>query len=276
MSAPNNPQRKDHWTSTAYNTCAGFVPKLTTKVLSYLDPQPTDTILDIGCGDGSLTSQIAASGAKVLGVDASKSFIDTATEKYTSSENCTFILHDADELQTCPSAIDGNWDKAFSNAAMHWILLRENTRQTFFENVHRSLRKDGKFVFEMGGAGNCAEIQAVSIAALVHAGVSLHRAREEFPWVFPSAGWMRGMLERTGFEVEICELEYRPSVLDEGALEGWIRLMCADMLEVVEGEEKRDGVVREMCEVLETVMRRVEDGSMWMGYVMLRAVARKI
>ncbi|KAK4499460.1 hypothetical protein PRZ48_009975 [Zasmidium cellare] len=273
MSTANDPPRKDHWTSTAYNTAAGFVPKLTSKVLSYLDPQPDDSILDIGCGDGSLTSQIAASGARVLGVDASRNFIETAREKY-ASDNCTFLLHDATDLSSCPEAVEGNWDKIFSNAAMHWILRQPRTRQNFFQNLHRCLKKDGKFVFEMGGAGNVAEIQTSSIAALVHAGIPLQTAREAFPWFFPDVAWMRNTLEQSGFEVEVCELEYRPSRLGEGALEGWIRLMCADMLEVVE-EGRREGVVREMCGILETVLRR-EDGSMWLGYVRLRGVARRV
>lgn len=274
MAQNKDQERKDHWTSEAYNSAAGFVPKLTSTVVSYLNAQPNDRILDIGCGDGSLTVRIAASGAMVLGVDASKSFIATAGETY-ASEKCSFLLHDATELQSCEEAIGGQWDKVFSNAAMHWILQRTETRKAFFENVNKSLRKDGQFVFEMGGAGNVAEIQTSSIAALVHAGVPLQTARDGFPWFFPDVDWMRGTLESTGFKVEKCELEYRPSKLGEGALENWIRLMCADMLEVVEDEEKREGVVREMCDTLQTVLTR-EDGSQWLGYVRLRAVARKL
>lgn len=271
----NNTSRKDHWTSEAYNSAAGFVPKLTSKVVSYLDPKPNENILDIGCGDGSLTAQIANSSARVLGVDASRSFIETAKEKF-SSGNCEYLLHDATKLETCPEVVDGQWDKVFSNAAMHWILRPKDIRKTFFENMHKSLKPGGKFVFEMGGAGNVAEIQASSISALVHiGGLSLQAAREASPWFFPSVNWMEGMLRDTGFEVEKCELEYRPSQLSEGALEGWIRLMCADMLECVE-EGRREGVVREMGGVLETILTREEDGSQWMGYVRLRGVGRKI
>ena len=37
-------------TTQAYQNAASFVPKLATKVLQYLDIQPDDVILDIGCG----------------------------------------------------------------------------------------------------------------------------------------------------------------------------------------------------------------------------------
>lgn len=273
--ATSNGQRKDHWTSEAYNSAAGFVPKLTSTVVSYLDPKPSDNILDIGCGDGSLTAQIAQSAARVLGVDASKSFIATAKEKFTTP-NCSFLLHDATDLQNCPEAIHGKWDKAFSNAAMHWILRPEARREMFFRDVNSALKKGGVFVFEQGGAGNVAEIQASSISALTHAGVPLQTARDSMPWFFPSVKWMREMLEKTGFEVEKCELEYRPSQLGEGKMEGWVRLMCAEMLECVEEGSRRDGVVREICELLETIVTRPEDGTQWLGYVRLRAVARKL
>lgn len=114
---------KDHWSSDAYKSAASFVPKLTSKVVSYLNAQPNDRILDIGCGDGILTSQIAqnASSGEVLGLDASSSFISTAQEKYTAP-NCTFKLQDCSRLEDCSEAVDRSWDKVFSNAAMHWVI----------------------------------------------------------------------------------------------------------------------------------------------------------
>lgn len=45
----------DNWSSTAYQNAAAFVPKLATKAVQWLDVQPTDKILDIGCGGESPT-----------------------------------------------------------------------------------------------------------------------------------------------------------------------------------------------------------------------------
>ena len=91
MASKDKADRKDYWNSQTYNSFAGFVPKLTTKVVSYLDPRPNESILDIGCGDGSLTAQIAKASARVLGVDASKSFIETANEKHAALLNETVL-----------------------------------------------------------------------------------------------------------------------------------------------------------------------------------------
>ena len=87
---------------------------------------------------------------------------------------------------------------------------------------------------------------------------------------------MRGVLEEAGFEVEVCESEYRPTkVTDDGGLEAWVRLMGAAFLDAVTGEETKENVVRAVCEWVEGSVFREEDGSRWMGYVRLRAVGRK-
>jgi trans-aconitate methyltransferase len=266
----------------AYSKAAGFVPKLTTTVLSYLSAQPTDKILDIGCGDGPLTAQIASSipQGHILGLDASPSFIQTAKEKHTT-QNCKFELQDCRRIGQFAEAVDGSWDKVFSNAALHWILRDPSTRDDVFKDIHSALKPGGVFVFEMGGKGNVEAVHATILSVLVANGISLSSARDSSPWFFPSDVWMSSQLQKHGFEVEKCELEYRPTKCTPkssdgaGGLEGWIKLMGAEMLGVVE-ESKRDDVVRQVCEVLETVVTREEDGSQWLNYVRLRAVARKV
>ena len=273
---------KDHWSSDAYNASANFVPALTKKVVSYLSIQSTDQILDIGCGDGSLTVEIAAACSQggVLGLDASKSFIETAASKY-SQPNLKFKHQDCTKLEECPGAIDGSWDKVFSNAAMHWILCDSSIRAKFFENVSKALKPNGLFVFEMGGSGNVAEVKAAATAALIHCGLSSKEAIEACPWFFPSTTWMELTLEHAGFAVEACEHEYRPTKLNpesedkKSGLEGWVRLMCAEFLEKVKDQKKRDEAVKFIVDVLDPIVTREEDGSKYLGYCRLRAVGRK-
>jgi trans-aconitate methyltransferase len=278
---PQKKQKTDHWSAEKYKNAAGFVPQLTTKVVEYLSPQPNDNILDIGCGDGQLTSVIAKSvsgSGRVLGLDASGSFVASAKQNNTAT-NCSYELQDCADLETCTS-VDGSWDKVFSNAAMHWILRKPDIRRAFFHNIMQALKPGGRFVFEMGGKGNVAEIHAAFTAALVTHGVPLSQAREASPWFFPSTDWMREALEDADFEVEICESEYRPTKLTadnkdgSGGIEGWVRLMGAQFLEAV-AEDKRDAVVRDVCDWIETVIQREEDGSRWIGYVRCRAVGRR-
>lgn len=277
-------EKPDHWSATKYAAAANFVPLLTTKVLQYLDPQPGDRILDIGCGDGQLTqtvaSRIASSNGHILGLDASPSFIQTAHAQNAHPEICIYELQDCTDLSSAASlnGDDSKFDKIFSNAALHWILRTPSTRKPLFQQLHSLLKPSGgKLVFEMGGAGNVAEFHTAFTAALTtHGGLSLEEARTASPWFFPSETWMRGVLEEAGFEVEVCESEYRPTkVTDDGGLEAWVRLMGAAFLDAVQREERKENVVRAVCEWVEGSVLREEDGSRWIGYVRLRAVGRK-
>jgi trans-aconitate methyltransferase len=262
------------------------VPQLTSTVVKYLNPQPTDNILDIGCGDGVLTAQIAAMvpQGSVLGLDASASMIAAAKEKSSSSPNCVYRVQNcATLLKDAPSdVLNGAFDKVFSNAALHWIMHDPKTRTTVFKAAMKALKPGGMFVFEMGGAGNVAEIHAVVTAALVAHGIPIAEAREAAPWFFPSEAWVRRELERDGFAVETVELEYRPTKLNprtedgKGGIEGWLRLMCATQFEKLETEQKKEEVLSWVADMLDTVITREEDGSQWLGYVRLRAIARKI
>lgn len=175
--------------------------------------------------------------------------------------------------------LKGKYDKVFSNAAMHWILRDSSTRVPFFSDVFALLKPGGTFVFEMGGHGNVNEVHA-ALTAVLHFGydIPLAKIREVNPWFFASVDWMRQTLEEAGFVVEVCKSEERPTRCtegkgEEGGLKGWVKLMGARFLEcVVEG--KREECVERVVSVLEDVVRR-EDGSAWLGYVRLRAVARR-
>ena len=46
------------WNASDYAQNANFVPKLGSEVVKLLAPQPGERILDLGCGDGSLTERL--------------------------------------------------------------------------------------------------------------------------------------------------------------------------------------------------------------------------
>lgn len=270
------PESKDHWTQQAYSTSASFVPQLTSKVVAWLNPEASDIILDLGCGDGPLTAKLKDCCASVVGFDASGNLIDAARKAHSSIPNLSFDVQDCRYLENSPELEAEKYTKVFSNAALHWILRDPSTRQSVLRAACKALQPGGLFVFEMGGAGNVAEVHTALLAAIVHQGLSIETAREASPWFFPSEASMRAMLEQAGFEVEKSELEYRPTKLtaeQEGGLEGWVRLMGAPFLDALQSEKLKEAAVTEVGDVLKTVIRH--DGSMWLGYVRLRVLARK-
>lgn len=106
------------------------------------------------------------------------------------------IVLDATKILDQPS-LHGRFDKVFSNAAMHWILRPEASRERFFHGVREALKPGGLFVFEMGGMGNVGEMRA-ALLSVVGRRVGIERAREVDPWFFPDEDWMKGVLEGEG------------------------------------------------------------------------------
>ena len=69
------------WSPAEYLRNAAFVPALGMPMVERLAPRPGERILDLGCGDGTLTAQIALAGATVVGVDASQEMVAAAAAR---------------------------------------------------------------------------------------------------------------------------------------------------------------------------------------------------
>ena len=104
---------QDHWSTQTYSAAASFVHSrtITQKVLEYLDPQPTDKVLDVGCGDGKFTSNYLDGVSEVYGVDASSSFVESAKKDFSGNQKITFELVDCRYLERDAKAVSGTWDK---------------------------------------------------------------------------------------------------------------------------------------------------------------------
>ncbi len=69
---PLAPQR---WSASDYARNGRFVQESVGPIFAWLAPKPGECILDLGCGDGTLTAEIKAAGADVLGVDLSEELL---------------------------------------------------------------------------------------------------------------------------------------------------------------------------------------------------------
>jgi trans-aconitate methyltransferase len=244
------------WDPLAYERNGSFVHALAGGVLEWLNAQPGEYILDLGCGDGQLTQRISDAGTHVLGVDASAEMVAAARERGIEAEQAT--------AEALPFR-DATFDAVFSNAALHWV----RDQDAMMRQVRRVLKPGGRFVAEMGGHGNVAAIQVALTATLERHGFG---ERERGVNYFPSTNSYTDRLKQHGFRVDQMALIPRPTKLPESGMEGWLRTFRRGVLEGLP-EDTREVVVKETVQLLEPALRD-ETGTWIADYVRLRFVAR--
>ena len=248
MTAP--PQ---HWQPDEYARHAGFVPAYGSALVDLLDPQQGERVLDLGCGDGSLTAEIVARGATVLGIDASPEMAAAARARGI----------DARVMNVAELVFDNEFDAAFSNAVLHWVHAYDGV----LAGVHRALKPRGRFVAELGGHGNCGAIVLALRVAL-----GQHGCPVELPWYYPTAAEYRGHLERNGFIVDDITLFPRLTPLPTG-VGGWLDTFARGILDGVP-EDRRARVRQAVIDMLRPVLCDREQ--QWTAdYVRLRFIAHR-
>jgi SAM-dependent methyltransferase len=264
------------WDARRYADNARFVSDLGASVVELLAPRAGERILDLGCGDGALTLKLMTSGATVVGVDASPSFIEAARAAGVDAH-----LMDGQRL-----TFHDEFDAVFSNAALHWM----PDASSVVRGVATALRPGGRFVGEFGGHGNVAAICTALIAArnVCTASEPANPAEPgradpvradtarlcvaSIPWYFPTASEYEGLLVDHGFTVEFIDLFARPTPLPTG-MRGWLATFANPLLSDVP-PERRPAVLDAAVELLKPSL--CDSAGQWTAdYVRLRFRARR-
>ncbi len=159
------------------------------KLIAELNLTGSEHVLDLGCGDGTLTHQLAEllPNGDVLGIDASQGMIDAAAPK--ELDNLCFRRLDINDLDFVEQ-----FDVVFSNATLHWV----KDHQCLLQNVHRALRVGGLLRFQFAGNGNCSNFFAVVREAMAREGFHTFFAGFEWPWYMPSVDEYKSLTESSG------------------------------------------------------------------------------
>jgi trans-aconitate methyltransferase len=244
------------WNPGLYDRGHAFVYQLAQDLVQLLAPTHGERILDVGCGTGHLTRQIAEAGAHVVGVDQSPAMIKAAQEVAPGVE---FRLADARHLD-----FNAEFDAVFSNAVLHWIVPPEAAAGCLF----RALRPGGRLVCELGGHGNVAGLLAAIDAAARSVGLDAPAHHNYYPTIAEYAG----VLEDAGFEVTSAALFDRPTPLEgpDGLL-NWARMFRAPVLEAIPAARHDDFATALATHARPTLWR-----DQWVAdYRRLRIVARR-
>lgn len=189
------------------------------ELIAKLQLTGSEAVLDLGCGDGKVTAEIAAAvkQGSVIGVDSSPAMIDLASRRYPSNQlpNLGFQLMDATALD-----FNADFDVVFSNAALHWV----RGHRPVVEGLYHSLRPGGRILLQMGGKGNAVDILAVLDEVIAEAQWQAYFTDFDFPYGFYDTDEYMELLTDAGFTARRIELIPKDMV-HEGrvGLEGWIR-----------------------------------------------------
>ena len=237
------------WDAADYARVGKFVADLGRAALDLLDPKPDERILDVGCGEGTLTKKIIERGATVLGIDNSPEMIAAARAQGV----------DALQLAAEDMQFFAEFDAAFSNATLHWVLHKEQAARAIF----RALKAGGRFAGEMGGEGNLAELRRALDEELIIRGYA--PPVEASNW-YASPDEFAAVYELAGFAEIDARLIERPTPIEHGVA-AWVttfRKGWLDRATVPEGER---------ADIAAAVADRF--GSNIADYVRLRFIMRK-
>ena len=237
------------WDAADYARVGGFVAELGAAALDLLDPRPGERILDVGCGEGTLTRKIIERGATVLGVDNSPEMIAAARAKGV----------DALQLPAEDMQFFAEFDAAFSNATLHWVPHKEQAARAIF----RALRGGGRFAGEMGGEGNLEKLREALDEELIIRGYV--PPVEASNW-YASPDEFAAVYEAAGFRQIDARLIERPTPIEHGVAE-WVTTFRRGWLDRAQVPDN------ERAEIGAAVADRV--GSNVADYVRLRFIMRK-
>lgn len=104
-----------------------------------------ETILDIGCGDGKITAEIAelAPHGTVLGIDISPNMIEQSKKSFFNIPNLTFQIADAMAFLT-----DAKFDIIVSFFTFHYIADQESV----LKHCYQFLKPNGMLIIQTSGA----------------------------------------------------------------------------------------------------------------------------
>ncbi|MEO8659023.1 MAG: class I SAM-dependent methyltransferase [Bryobacteraceae bacterium] len=236
-----------NWDAARYQSGHNYVYQYGADLIGMLAPQPGERILDLGCGTGQLTAEIAKTGATVIGVDRSPEMITEASRQFPAIQ---FLVADGASF-----VLDRPVDAIFSNAALHWM----KPPQPVAAAMARALKPGGRLVIEFGGKGN---VQSVLDAARTVLG------NFENPWYYPSVAEYASLLEANGLEVTFAALFPRPTELKPNAgMDDWLRMFATPIFGT------REDKIAEAVEYLRPKL--CQDGVWRVDYRRLRITARK-
>ncbi len=169
---------------------------LADRALTGLELAGAGSVLDIGCGDGRITAEIAARApqATVIGIDPSPRMISVAP----SGDRLGFELGDA-----CSMSYSQQFDLVVSFNALHWVLDQGRA----LERIAAALRSPGRALLVFVCAGPRPSLEAVAMQVAASPSWAEHFTDFAAPFVHPAVAQWCALAEASGLQVDATDVQ---------------------------------------------------------------------
>ena len=218
------------WNATLYDNKHDFVSEYGKGLLEFVPENKKQSILDLGCGTGMLTAQLANYADTIIGADSSTSMIAKAKNQYA---NIQFEVCNALNLP-----FEKQFDVVFSNAVFHWI----PDHDALLKQVYKVLKPNGLLVCEFGANGNIATIENAFMSACQD-----FKYKYTPKFNFPTVDDFSGLLKKNNFMIDKIYDYNRPTPLkdNERGLANWMKQFFASDMELM-SEKMQDEIIKKV------------------------------
>jgi ubiquinone/menaquinone biosynthesis C-methylase UbiE len=134
-----------HWLTPTYDTVCEFVgygTQLKRTIVTLINPQPNQKILDVGAGTGTFLVELLTAQPKVkaVGIDPDSAVLATARQKLKSANLTAQLIEGS--ADTLPFE-DQTFDLVTSTLVFHH--LSTETKRKALQEIHRVLKDEGRF-----------------------------------------------------------------------------------------------------------------------------------
>ena len=209
-------------------------------LLALVDIRPHLKVVDLGCGTGELTRQLADAlpDSDVTGLDSSPQMLEKAAAY--AGPNLRFVQGDQAELS-------GEWDLIFSNAALHWT---ENHAELIAGLYHR-LRPGGQIAVQVPSNHNHISHQVIRETASEEPFKTILNGFQRHAPVLSIDQYAQLLFDCGADDIVVFEKVYPHILEDSDAVVEWISgTACVPYFERL-GEHKEDFI-----SVIRNKMRR--------------------
>jgi trans-aconitate 2-methyltransferase len=206
-SAATRAKKGVRWNAADYAANSAAQQIWARELIAQLHLRGDERILDVGCGDGKVTAELARAVPKgsVTGIDASPEMIRFARNSFSKKTvpNLEFKMMDARHIR-----LARRFDIVFSSSVLHWV----DDHPAFLRDAAACLRSGGRLVVSCGGKGNAQDVfVALRPEMRLKQWCKFFRKLQK-PYFFYSPAEYEKWLPRFGFKTHTVKLTPKDAV----------------------------------------------------------------